>query len=35
VKSEKDDEEYVKNTPHVLLGQSVEEKKRGKELKVV
>jgi hypothetical protein len=35
VKSEKADKTYMKNTPHVPFRQSAEEKRRGKELKVV
>jgi hypothetical protein len=35
VKSEKAYVVYMKKTPHVPLRQSAEEKKRGKELRVV
>ena len=33
--SGKTDKVYMENTPHVSLRQSAEEKKRGKEIKVV
>ncbi len=35
VESEKADIAYMKNTPHVPLRQSAEEKKKGKGLRVV